>query len=67
MIWGFPQLDASLFVIRPYLLDLSDLRRDKAAFQQLIAAIDSMSAASAEYKGIGAWRQRLVDSLLNDD
>jgi hypothetical protein len=56
VIWGLPEVDASVFVIRVGFTPGSEVRNDPA----LVSAVRSMSPASREYKGIA----RYYDSLL---
>ncbi len=51
-IWGLPDSRASLFTIRPYLIDVRELKRDDQLVAALIAAIESMSDQSLRYKGL---------------
>jgi hypothetical protein len=59
-MWGFPEVGAALFTIRPYLHDCAAIRRDPQRAAQLAAALRSMSAASLEYKGLAGSRDALV-------
>ncbi|MEA2708170.1 MAG: hypothetical protein QOF78_771 [Phycisphaerales bacterium] len=59
-IWGFPARGAALFTIRTYLYDLSDLRRDPATREPLVAALLSMSPESRAYKGLAGHFDPLV-------
>jgi hypothetical protein len=57
-IWGFPEVDASLFTIRTYFEDIAALPSEKRA--KVISAIESMSPAALEYKGLAASREDLL-------
>ncbi len=57
-IWGFPEVEASLFTIRTYFEDLAILERDKRA--KVISAIESMTPAVLQYKGIAESRDDLL-------
>ncbi|CAA9387313.1 MAG: hypothetical protein AVDCRST_MAG64-1012, partial [uncultured Phycisphaerae bacterium] len=59
-MWGFPEIGAALFTIRPYLLDCAALRRDPARTAQLAAALRSMTPESLAYKGLADSRDALV-------
>jgi dimethylamine monooxygenase subunit A len=59
-IWGFPEVRAALFTIRPYLYDLAEIRRDPGRRENLSSAIKSMTAASLAYKGMAASRDALL-------
>jgi hypothetical protein len=59
-IWGLPEVSASLFTIRPYLIDARQIRADAAMRQGLIAGLASMSEESARYKGVAECRQELI-------
>jgi hypothetical protein len=64
-IWGLSEVGASLFTIRPYLIDGVEVRRRPVWRDALIAAIEGMSDASAEYKGLGGDRRRRVIDWLS--
>jgi hypothetical protein len=57
-IWGFPDVEASLFTIRTYFEDLAKTDPDKRA--KVISAIESMSLASLAYKGLAESRDDLL-------
>ena len=57
-IWGFPEVEASLFTIRTYFEDLATLEADKRA--KVISAIESMTPASLAYKGLAESRDDLL-------
>jgi hypothetical protein len=57
-IWGFPEVEASLFTIRTYFEDLATLEQDKRA--KVISAIESMTPASLQYKGLAESRDDLL-------
>ena len=59
-IWGFPAAGASLFTIRPYLMDVKEIAARPDECRALIAALRSMPADSAVYKGLASWRDDLV-------
>lgn len=59
-MWGFPEVGAALFTIRPYLQDCAAIRRDPARSAQLAAALRTMSDASLAYKGLAGSRDALV-------
>lgn len=59
-MWGFAEVEAALFTIRPYFHDCSALRDDPARGAQLAAAIGSMSAASLAYKGLAGSKDALL-------
>lgn len=60
-IWGFPEVDASLFTIRTYFEDIALLPADKRA--NVASAIESMTPASLDYKGLAASRDDLLTWL----
>jgi dimethylamine monooxygenase subunit A len=63
-IWGFPSVRAALFTIRTSFVDCADLKRSNPPMRDaLIAAIESMSAASMQYKGLSSWRESLLEWL----
>ncbi len=57
-IWGFPEVEASLFTIRTYFEDLAILERDMRA--KVISAIESMTPAALQYKGLAESRDDLL-------
>jgi hypothetical protein len=57
-IWGFPEVEASLFTIRTYFEDLAKLEADKRA--KVISAIESMTPAALDYKGLTGGRDDLL-------
>jgi hypothetical protein len=57
-IWGFPEVEASLFTIRTYFEDLAILEADKRA--KVISAIESMTPASRQYKRLAESRDDLL-------
>ena len=60
-IWGFPEVEASLFTIRTYFEDLAVLKRDEPAkCAKVVSAIESMTPASLEYKGLSQSRDALL-------
>jgi hypothetical protein len=66
-VWGFPEVGAALFTIRTYLYDLARMRRDRHRTSDLVAAIRSMSDASARYKGLEGSRDALIRWLSMDE
>ena len=63
-IWGFPEVDASLFTIRTYFEDLAKIEPDKRA--KVISAIESMTPASLQYKGLAESRDDLLAWLRSN-
>ena len=57
-IWGFPEVDASLFTIRTYFEDIAKLPADKRA--KVATAIESMTPGSLAYKGLAESRGDLL-------
>jgi hypothetical protein len=66
-VWGFPQLGAALFTIRPYLYDVASIRRDPVRRDNLARAVASMSAASLRYKCLASSRDALLRWLADAD
>jgi hypothetical protein len=64
-VWGFPQLGAALFTIRPYLYDIAAIRTDPVRRDCLSRAIESMSAASLRYKCVASSRDALLRWLAD--
>jgi hypothetical protein len=52
VIWGFPAVKAALFTIRTYFQDVAVLKQNPTQSALLQSAIQSMSPASLEYKGL---------------
>ncbi len=63
-IWGLPESNASLFAIRPYLMDAREIQRDRPRARALAAAIGSMSEESLRYKGMLPDRERFLEWLV---
>lgn len=61
---GIPEANAFLFTIRTYFYDTKDLTPDEKT--ALLAAIDSMSLQSLEYKGLAGQVEALKQRLEND-
>lgn len=62
-IWGLPEVGASLFTIRPYLIDAREIQRHPLQAAALAAGIESMSPASLRYKGLSIRHTELVEWL----
>jgi hypothetical protein len=62
-IWGLPEASSALFTIRTYLYDCDQVRQDPPRRDALVAALQSMSPASAAYKGLASSRQQLLGWL----
>lgn len=58
VIWGLPDQDALLFLIRTYFWDCQQINRDRR--EKLRAAIASMSPASLVYKGLEQSRDEIL-------
>ncbi len=52
VIWSLPEVEASVFFIRPYFTEAGEIRRNPRERDLLRAGLLSMSAQSREYKGI---------------
>ncbi|MFH1567680.1 MAG: heme-dependent oxidative N-demethylase subunit alpha family protein [Gemmatimonadota bacterium] len=63
VLWGLPEVSAALFVIRTSFRDGEVLRRDPELAAKLAAAIESMSAASRQYKGLTGSAEAIVTWL----
>lgn len=61
-IWGLPEVGASLFTIRPYLVSIDSIRRNPVLAAALVAAIEDMSPAELAYKGLASWRAASLDT-----
>jgi len=62
-LWGFPQVDAALFTIRPYLLNFQSICSTPELASPLAAALAGMTAEQLEYKGLAADVSGLVEIL----
>ncbi|HWD38661.1 MAG TPA: heme-dependent oxidative N-demethylase subunit alpha family protein [Fimbriimonas sp.] len=51
-LWPLPEVGAALFVIRVYVRPADEVRRDPGSWDALVRAVDSMSPAAKEYKGL---------------
>lgn len=60
VIWGFPEVEASLFTIRTSFRDGEALRRDPELAGHLTSAIESMTPESLEYKGLARTKDAIV-------
>jgi len=65
-IWGFPEKTASLFIIRTYLTDCHEIKKDRLMCDSLCSAIESMSQASLVYKGLDQDRNALLCWLRDE-
>ncbi len=63
VVWGLPQVEATLFTIRTYFVPCADLRDDPAQRRRLAAAITSMAPAALAYKGLAEAREDLLHWL----
>jgi hypothetical protein len=52
IVWGCPEVNASLFTIRPLFVPLRDIRADESLRERFIASLSSMVPAIREYKGL---------------
>lgn len=64
VLWPFRPLNASLFAIRPYFYDCADLDAKQRA--QLASALEGMSPATLEYKGLAASRTAMCAWLRGE-
>lgn len=62
-LWGFPDVQAALFTIRPYWYPLAELKQEPERIRQLATALRSMTPAAMEYKGMTRIRDRLAAYL----
>jgi hypothetical protein len=63
VLWGFPEVEAFLFVIRTSFTEGEAIRRDPEACARLRSAIASMTPASLAYKGLAQHREGLLNWL----
>lgn len=64
---GFPTARLALFTIRTYFYDVHALASHPARKSQLINAINSMSDASLDYKGLAPDKKAIIKWLKNRD
>ena len=62
-IWGLPEVNAALFTIRPYLVDLESVCRDPLRSTSLAEAVKDMSLKALQYKGLELWKAELLQKL----
>ncbi len=60
VIWGLPEVNAALFVIRTYFRDCCLIKRDPRLQAKLIAAIASMTSDSLIYKGLADSKDHIL-------
>jgi hypothetical protein len=60
VLWGFPQVGAALFTIRAHFIDGEVVRKKADWCDKLCSAIESMSAAALQYKGLGESRDDIL-------
>lgn len=60
VIWGFPEQEAALFTIRGYFRDCSLLKQDPTLCDKLMAAIESMTPESLNYKGLADSKDQIL-------
>lgn len=63
VIYGFPELDAFLFTIRTYFYDVAELKQSPEKRLALQSALQSMSDATLEYKGLTENKPLILDWL----
>lgn len=63
VIWGLPEIQSCLFTIRTYFHDLAKIRKNSKQNLLLVNALNSMSAASLEYKGLASYYKNLLQWL----
>jgi hypothetical protein len=65
VIKGFPDIQAALFSIHTYFTDCATLKQDPTKRNSLIAAIQSMNAASLRYKGLHQSKKDILEWLAS--
>ena len=63
VIYGFPELDAFLFTIRTYFYDVAELKQSPEKCLALQSALQSMSDATLDYKGLTENKPLILDWL----
>ena len=63
VIYGFPELDAFLFTIRTYFYDVAELKQSPEKRLALQSALQSMSDATLDYKGLTENKPLILDWL----
>ncbi|MDY6897956.1 MAG: DUF3445 domain-containing protein, partial [Cyanobacteriota bacterium] len=52
VMWGLPENDAAIFIIRTYFRDCRTIKKDILLSNKLLSAIESMTPESLKYKGL---------------
>ena len=60
VVWGLPDVDASLFFIRVYFIEGNELRSHPHERDLLVGAIRSMTPESLKYKGLDRCRDEVL-------
>ncbi|WP_375514383.1 DUF3445 domain-containing protein [uncultured Nostoc sp.] len=63
VIWGLPEYEAALFIIRTYFRDCSVVKKDPMLRSKLYAAIQSMTPESLIYKGLVESKTSILEWL----
>lgn len=66
VIWGLPEVNAALFVIRTYFRDCCIIKREPRLQAKLMAAIASMTSDSLIYKGLADSKDDILAWLKQD-
>ncbi|MEE2659472.1 MAG: heme-dependent oxidative N-demethylase subunit alpha family protein [Candidatus Latescibacterota bacterium] len=60
VLWGLPQVQAAIFAIRPSFRDGEIVRADPLLNAALVSALEGMSEAEAQYKGVAETRSDII-------
>ncbi|MEN9233917.1 MAG: DUF3445 domain-containing protein [Gloeomargarita sp. DG02_1_bins_92] len=60
VIWGFPEVNAALFLIRTYFRDVTVIKQNPTQRDCLYSALASMSPESLIYKGLAHQQQEIL-------
>ena len=66
-IWGLPHVKASLFTIRPFLINAAEIRENPTQRRSLLSALETMSDELLAYKELASWRHELTAWLSSAD
>ena len=63
VLYGFPEENGVLFVIRTHFRDCEEVRRDAELGPKLTGAVESMSPEALDYKGLAESRDDILEWL----
>lgn len=63
VVFGLPEVSASMFLIRVSFVDGEEIRRDPASREKMVSVLESMSEPALRYKGLLESRPAVIDWL----